>query len=285
MHQELNIETYYPRDPVLRQYVAFYYFLHTEDSFAAQYYSFPNTLQALNIHKHARCTISGHRIEVAGHPSYAPLMVLQGKYVKPVEVQLSGALDKVTILFKPLGLNHFIDRPFVELAPHPFQLFDHWQGRSHAGKYLDLFFLEPELERRVVLLEHYLRAHFREFELAAALTKAANLLTDLENERSIEDIAREAFMSTRTFNRLFHRHVGISPVAFRNICRFRHSLYSRSGLPDEPTLTRLAYHSNFYDSSHFNRIYKKMAGENPSRFFKELQTYSDHKSFFRFLPH
>ncbi|MGJ7033128.1 alpha/beta hydrolase-fold protein [Niabella hirudinis] len=48
----MEIETFYPREERLKTFIEYYYFVKSDSpDFNAEYYAFPNTCQALNIHK------------------------------------------------------------------------------------------------------------------------------------------------------------------------------------------------------------------------------------------
>src|SRR5215218_3089245 len=115
----MDIQPFYPIDAILKNYIEYYYFLKTDADFSSTYYAFPNLLQSFNIHKHAVCQINAHSTYVYGNTKYKPLMIVQGQHQLPLFVQLKGSLDKITILFKPLGLNHFIQNPLIAIAPEP----------------------------------------------------------------------------------------------------------------------------------------------------------------------
>ena len=112
---------------------------------------------------------------------------------------------------------------------------------------------------------------------------ALNQLTNFENETSIEEIAQSLSLNIRTFNRLFHRHFGISPVAFRKIARFRHSMKNKLFSDKFKTLTEIGYESNFYDQSYFINIYKNLTGNNPSKFFESIEKLADDRLIFKFI--
>ena len=115
------------------------------------------------------------------------------------------------------------------------------------------------------------------------IQNALTLLTDFANELPIEEIAKRLLLNTRTFNRLFFKHFGISPVGFRKISRFRHSLRNRLFDARFTTLTEIGYESNFYDQSYFIKMYKKITGDNPSRFFNSIEKLADNQLIFRFV--
>lgn len=280
----MKIETFYPRHAILKEHIAYYYFLRTyARDFKTAYYSFPNTLQSFNIHKNASCRIGDHSTHVYGVPEKKYLMIAQGKYESPLQVLLEGKLDKVTINFSPLGLNHFIRRPLAAVTPAHSQSFHEWEPSADTQAFLHIFFSTNDNETRVSLLEEYLLKQYQPLDNEALLQKAIHNLMDFTTELPVQEIAENLSISIRSFNRLFYNNMGITPVSFRKIARFRHSLTNRLFNERFKNLTDIGYESNFYDQAYFVKMYKKITGSNPGKFFKSIEKLADDHLIFQFL--
>lgn len=83
----------------------------------------------------------------------------------------------------------------------------------------------------------------------------------------ISKIQQESGLSLKQFERRFKAIAGFPPKYFARIARFQ-------GVKDKYTSTRfktmtgLAYSSNYYDQSHFNREFKEFSGVQPLQYFK-----------------
>lgn len=84
---------------------------------------------------------------------------------------------------------------------------------------------------------------------------------------TLKDIAMHACLSAYHFNRIFHRHIGMSPYAYLSFNRIKKS---QELLPGEPSLTRLAYRASFFDQSHFSKSFKKHVGVSPGRYLSKV---------------
>ncbi len=279
----MNLQTFYPQNSVLKQHIEYYYFLKTDSpDFNSTYYAFPNTLQALNIHKNASCEIKPNFTKIYESQENKYLTIAQGFYDLPLLVNLKGRLDKITIVFKPLGLNHFIEKSLKEAAGNDSQIFADWESENYT-KFLDDFYETTELHERINLLEKFLQAQYQPFAEAEILQKVLDLLTGFNDEYSMEEIAARVSVKTRTLNRLFDKNFGISPIAFRKIARFRHSLKNKIFNTQFKTLTEIGYESNFYDQSYFVKMYKNLTGNNPSKFFNSIEKLADNQLIFEFI--
>ncbi|QRY57328.1 helix-turn-helix domain-containing protein [Sphingobacterium siyangense] len=275
-----QLQIHYPKDPLLQQYIAYYYFLNTTADFYSHYFSFPNTITSFNIHKNVNARITAQRITVSHDLTNQYLAILQGKYKQPLEVELSGRMDKVTIGFKPLGLGHFMDRHYGDVATNTSQIFTEWDGECNYHNMLDAFFGTDDLNRRVSVLEKYLLQIYRPVPADNLLEEALTLLTDERNFSTLA-IAEQLNQSERTFNRLFRKHMGLSPNVYRIISRFRKSMEVKLFSENFISLTEACYRSGFYDQAYFNKLYQKATGSNPRRFFREVASFADNHLIFK----
>lgn len=280
----MEVETFYPLDSRLKTCIEYYYFLISDElDFKSAYYAFPNTLQALNIHKNIQYNICDHVVKVKGIAENNFEMLLQGKFEKPLKVQLSGKFNKITIIFKPLGLNHFIQTPFCEVASKATQPFSEWTGHEKHNDFLAQFFSESNVIERVEILENYLLLHYHPLDNKSILEQSLKFLCDFENGLSIQEIAGKINLTTKAFTRMFKKELGISPIKYKRIARFRHSFKNKLFSQQFERLTTIGYNSNFYDQSYFIKMYKKITNLPPSRFFKEIDKLAENQLILKFI--
>ena len=148
---------------------------------------------------------------------------------------------------------------------------------------LQAFFTTDDNEERVTLLETFLVSLCAPQAEHSLMGQAVALLNDFDSHQSIEDIAAILHLTPRSFNRLFGKHMSISPVAWKKIARFRHSLKNKLFNAQFKKLTEIGYGSNFYDQSYFIKVYNKLTGSNPGAFFKSVDKLADDHLIFRFV--
>lgn len=280
----MRIQHHSPQNKILQKYIEYYYFLKTDDSnFDTKYFAFPNILTPVSIHKNVDFVISETSTEIIGNNINNHVALVQGMRKQPLFVNLHGKLDKITIIFKPLGLNNFIRNSFAKACSKNSQIFKEWEGNIFYKQFLQNFYTNGNQVKRIKFLEDFLLSVYQPIEDQVLLENIIILLNDFDKESSIENIAQEFNLSVRTLNRLFKRNLGISPIGFKKIARFRHSLNNKMLNEQFKRLTDIAYNSNFYDQSHFINVYKKMTGSNPKNFFELVEKVGDDKLLFQFL--
>lgn len=185
-----NLQTIYPISPVLQQYIYCYYIIeHTGADFKNSHYSFPHTLNALSIYSNGDFFNEGHRIKTVGNNTgYQPFCVLQGKCLHPLLVDMEGALSRITILFKPLGLNNFVKPLLCEIMHTEPTLFTQWESEKFEDALRYLFMDTKDIKSRISSFEDFLLSVYEPVNLPT-LVNALKYLSDFDNEKSIETIA------------------------------------------------------------------------------------------------
>jgi AraC-like DNA-binding protein len=264
----------YPVSPLLKEHIYCYYTLKSYTSdFYSTHLSFPHTFNAVTFYKGVNISCADGHLTITGNGADNRVCVLQGKRQGPLLVSMKGILSRVTILFKPLGLNHFINYELGKILGADPCLFNAWD--TPAGLF------DSDRTEQIQLLEEMLIGSYRPFS-QPALQQALSLLADLSSEKSIEEIAVAAGLSLRTFNRLFKLHLGVSPIMHQRIARFRHSLENKLFDERDKSMSEITHRSNFYDQSYLIKFYRRFTGSNPGDLFCKLTQMGDSRLVFEF---
>lgn len=93
----------------------------------------------------------------------------------------------------------------------------------------------------------------------------------------LDQLAHDACLSTRQFERKFRERLGVSPKLFTRIARFREAYKLRETSPTRSWLD-IAYDCHYYDPNHLVKDFQQFAGTSPSQLFDEELA---HQDFFR----
>lgn len=264
-----TIHTYYPLHALLKQHVAYYYFLTTDTpDYQIRFHVYPQLQVPVTIHRFAQLEQSGAVAHVHADQNQRHLTLCNGLLKGPLEASISGLQNRVTIVFRPLGINHFIEAPYHTLIGRSIQRFDGWEGPAYTS-FLEAFFAAGEHSTRLQLLEAELLRRYRPVSKSDLLYRAVGLLTDFEEQRPVPEVAEACGLTERTLNRLFHTHFSASPVQFRKIARFRRTIELRQSA-QKGALTKVAHRSSFFDQSHLIGDYHALTGMQPARFFNAV---------------
>jgi len=192
------------------------------------------------------------------------------------DINVSGKLSLISVLFKPHGLSVFFDIPLNEIYNQnvPFRyIFKH-----------DAFELENKLcgsnsfAERIRIIEAYLlqilnkRVKKYDFD---RIERSIHLINRSRGVISIDHLASEVCYSRKQFERVFALYVGTSPKQFLKTIRFQNSINEKSRNMSA-NLTDLTYQCGYYDQSHMINDFQKLAGMSPKQYFNECEPYSDY---------
>ncbi|HEX8331152.1 MAG TPA: helix-turn-helix domain-containing protein [Segetibacter sp.] len=180
-------------------------------------------------------------------------------------VKQSGPINKIAIVFKPLGINHFIKEDYIQVASAERQEF----SPNNVALWKNVIqhcFDEDNPDKRIKLIEAFLLELHQPKDLTV-LENVITKLSDVDNSATVEEIAVEANLSRRTLLRMFKKNLGMSPEMYRMIVRFRYAVNHKLKYHHKDNLTALAYESGFTDQSFMNRTFKKFTHCTPKQFF------------------
>lgn len=100
-----------------------------------------------------------------------------------------------------------------------------------------------------------------------AVTSAANHLRHARGIVSVQELADEAGLSLRQFQRRFQALTGLNPKHYARICRIGQAVH-RKELEPEASWTELALECGYADQSHFIRDFKALTGTLPRSFLR-----------------
>lgn len=268
------VKTFIPTSTILQKYVEVFYVFKKDIPERFSYIAFPHTNTAVSffkgvkiIRKNLEVIIQSETIEENNYS-----IEILGKYTSPVFVHYNGAFEEIAIVFKPFGISQFIGCNLIDIAPK----FSQSLNIEPWNVFSEQLFNEEDEKNRIDLIEYFLLANFNEIE-NKNISKALNYLEDINIDYTVEQIADTLAMNTKTFQRLFLKHITCSAIEYKRIARFRQSLNSMLLTEGIQSLTRVAYDNNYYDQSYFIREYKKLTLLNPKKFFDTISVMEENK--------
>lgn len=259
-----------PNIPLLKRYIKLYY-IHTasESDFYQRIIYYPNYTTTLNIYQHSQLSWTEYSRTHSFTPNPGFLSLLVAKFDRSREIITQGPLDKLSIVFHPLGLNYFLDVPLSSLISDHFSFFTHY-GESYEALLIQLF-KEPKLERKRDLLDQFFLKMYRPFA-EERLIQAINYILTSEEPIRVSRLSDKLGISRKTLLRLFQKHLGYSVETYLSVVRFRKALIAYQESEEKPTLTEVAYTSQYYDQSDFIHQFKAKSGLSPGQLYAQLKT-------------
>ena len=204
--------------------------------------------------------------------------LLSGQQKAYYDLRISGTLKLFSVVFQPHGLMVFFDLPLAELfnqnVPLGFILRDvvsELEGRLHEAR---------SFSERKSILEQFLLGRLgrskKKYEFER-IRSCMEIIQQSGGTAGIDSLASKACLSRKQFERLFRSHVGSSPGHFLKTVRFQNAIHGKA-LQPELSLTELTYKAGYYDQSHMNNEFQRLAGMTPGQYFASCDPYSDYFS-------
>ena len=268
----MNIKLYRPQNLILQNFIEYFYILtKSADEETIAYLTFPNIYSMVSINRNAMIKTKGNTVTVDYNADNILVSGLAVRYLHPLLIEYSGAAKEITICFKPLGLNAFLDHPISYYAKNNtldnnFQPFTDFQQEMRSV-------MQTEAdEKKIAAMEAYWISKLKGVSHPFLYQALNDMLLPNDKEMTIAEIARKHKISQKTLIKHFEQHLGKTPSDFRKIVRFRNALKQKAGENKKDNLTDITYFSHYFDQSHMIKDFKVLTGYTPKEFFKKLSS-------------
>lgn len=119
---------------------------------------------------------------------------------------------------------------------------------------------------RVTIMSAFLeRKLLKNVKQRSALCTLISNMIHSKGLASVDQLAKQSFLSVRQFERNFKIYSGFSPKLYSRIIRFQLAMQQYGHA--QKTLTDIAYDCGYYDQSHFIHDFKQFSGYHPKQYF------------------
>ncbi|GLB47937.1 helix-turn-helix domain-containing protein [Neptunitalea lumnitzerae] len=268
----MKIATYLPKDSRLQKYIAYYYETTLED---IDYYAYPHYNLPCSIMQHAFVNANDYSTIVSEATGAKGGVYVFNRFKKPIQIIVEGKVKEFCIVFKPYGLAQFKEEPLPIVTDKQAEVF---------SIFTDFFTLNPTflkagMDTKIDILDAYLFGKLSEKPGTEIMIKAFSIL-ETENV-SISDLAVQCCCSAKKLSRLFYKLCGESAVTFKQIVIFRKALEQLQAEHKSVSLSDIAFLQGYCDVSYFSNSFKRLTGETPGNFFKNVSSYSNQHIYFK----
>jgi len=126
------------------------------------------------------------------------------------------------------------------------------------------------VDRKVAYIQRQLTSLSRKTRCQPGIVDyCVNALRSADGRLSIRGLEQQTGYSRRYLDRLFQRHVGLSPKVLAEIFRFQR-FYRKWAAGVSFDLLKADLYDHYYDQSHFTREFHRMTGHPPQTFMREV---------------
>jgi AraC-like DNA-binding protein len=199
-----------------------------------------------------------------------PVVVVGPQTHRRARLIVRGTVSAFAVMLRPAGLHRLFGVPldrFADCGTDAHSLLGRrvTELRERMGN-------TETFAQRIQLIEEFLyqrllkRSRAERFagSIAIVLRRAQARAGDTLARDSVSDIAFQAGLSVRQFERRFREYTGVAPAVFSRIARFQEALRLKSSLRFQSWMT-VAHTVGYYDQMHMTRDFRGLAGDSPNR--------------------
>ncbi|MBQ0119025.1 MAG: helix-turn-helix transcriptional regulator [Bacteroidales bacterium] len=168
--------------------------------------------------------------------------------------------------FHPAGVHAFFKKSTAEFVDQ--QLTDEQLGEAFV-KYSQQLAELPNIEDYAEVADaFYLKqmadiGRAEDINMQRMMRVFAYIETHLPTDIRLGDLAKEACVGPRQFNRIFTEYVGLTPKEYLRIYRFHAALMALREHPEHTTLMQLAWDNGYYDLKHMTTDFRDICSHAP----------------------
>ena len=263
----------YAPHPALQSFVRHYYIIHVQldpniprDQLPQKPYP-PSTEQCLYFYPFDR----PHSVKVGNQaPENATSGIVVGQPLTRMNITINPNYLMLKVSFQPGALFRLLGIPMYLLVD------GHADLEAITGNVVkEVHERLPEATdyaAMIRLVEEFLLRKAAQCRTSALpIDRVAQRMLHPATYHQLDQLAYDACLSTRQFERKFRERLGVSPKLFTRIARFRQAYKLREVDPNRSWVD-IAYGCHYYDPNHLVKDFQQFAGTSPSQLFAEEQT-------------
>lgn len=263
----MKIKVFSPSNPLLKKYIECIYILtHTSEEKPAKYITFPSIFTIVSSSEKSKSISKGNQLIIGQYDDNELETNLVSDFNKPVYVQCEGKINEITIYFKPLAINSFLEQDLNHYNSSNFSEFSPFEDYRKAM--IDILSLQNDTEK-VDAIESYWLSKLIGFQHNFLEAVLSEMMGDENDAITITELCEKNAISRTTLNKHFNRHICKTPSEFKKILRFRNAVNKYASNIAKNNLTDIAYSVDYFDQSHMTREFKSVTGFSPKVFFEK----------------
>lgn len=198
-----------------------------------------------------------------------PNFFLYGQTIKPIELEINGPYKLIVFQLYP-----FATRLLLNINPKEIndECYDLKQVPNSNKEAIIKQLAINDSHQQIKLISDYVLKLIKNSSANPdnAIKLAVSTILNSKGVIPIRKLREQLFITERTFERRFHKEIGVTPKQFARIIQFSFSL-NQIQESDYTKLTNIAYENGFADQSHFIRTFKKYTGGTPKGVLAKLR--------------
>jgi len=189
---------------------------------------------------------------------------LLGAHSQSYVLEHDGDTELIAVQFRPGGLSPFVGSDAGELTGQAIPLDLLW-GSASSSMCEQIYEANGAVEK-LALYQKALIGHFAEVQYQSRIMQSLEQIDSTQSQISVEQLAAQANLSQKQFERVFERVVGTMPKRYIRLARFQKLVSWLNRQTSVVNWTHLAARFGYYDHSHMAKDFQAFAGTTPGDF-------------------
>lgn len=264
----MQIKSYIPKNKVLQNYIECFYTLkRNQNDKDVTYFGFPSNTVFLTLCQDAKITFNENDLVIENFPNNEVQSVLIFDNQNKGLTTYKGKTNEITIYFKPLGINMFLEKPLSNYITNTISKFNPFE--DFINNINDTFKIDDD-SSKIEFLENYFISKLKTFKHHFLHNAIEKIVNEDNAKMSVSELANHFRVSRTTFHKQFLLHIGTSPSQFIKIERFRNTIKKFTKNASNEQLLDVVYLVEYFDQSHMSKDFKSLTGYTPKTFFSKL---------------
>jgi AraC-like DNA-binding protein len=198
-----------------------------------------------------------------------PAVALVGMLTRPHATLLhQGSFHSFVIAFQVNGLTDLFGVPSSEVTNHTYDA-DAVLGKPIRELEQSLGNCET-FPQRVSVANHFFAERLKQAQAIDRMAFAADQILSSSGKLSSAELAGQAGIGVRQFQREFSARFGASPKLFSRIVRFQNALDTKARSATK-SWTDVAHELGYFDQMHMVHDFKEFTGESPTETMRQVE--------------
>ena len=179
-----------------------------------------------------------------------------------------GTFQSFIVMFQVHGLTDLFGVPSSEVTNHTYDA-DAVLGKPVRELEQRLGNCET-FQQRGSVANHFFAERLKHVQAVDRMALAANQILNSSGKLPSADLARQAGVGVRQFQREFYARFSASPKLFSRIVRFQNALDTKARSSTK-SWTDVAHELGYYDQMHMVHEFREFAGESPTEVLCQME--------------
>jgi AraC-like DNA-binding protein len=202
-----------------------------------------------------------HQADGSGLEITSPSTLIGAKTHQRIRLELHGHVETFVILFQPTGLQRLFSLPGGVIVN------EHYEAEMVLGPamaHLRMRLGEAKsFAERIQIADAFLAALIPRVDDAFSIDATVQQVVSKQGCVRIQDLASDAGLGLRQFERRFADVLGISPKLYARIVRFEAAVRKRT-VSSCADWTTIAHELGYHDQMHMIHDFQLLSGESPT---------------------